>query len=182
MNLFKNNEFCILTSLTHLIAAEPSVYRGLRVVRCLEKTSPRPHLQVRFKWGVSTTPHSLKPRWIKGWSMIEWVSEVRIENSSKIKKNIISFVLHSLNRIVGFVSIACAFETKWRKNILTLNIKNKWIYFVLYSLNRIFANVKNNVFLVPSNPTELWFADKLVSLQISYLAGSPNSSCDLLTN
>ena len=48
-SLIENIEFSVLTSLTHLIALEPSVYRTLRIVRCLEKTSPRPHLQVRLK-------------------------------------------------------------------------------------------------------------------------------------
>ena len=39
------------------------------------------------------------------------------------------------------VVIACAFVTKWRKNVLTFDNKNKKVvfYFVLCSLNRTFV-------------------------------------------
>ena len=62
---------------------------------------------------------------------------------SDVKINEIYFVYLSLNRNVGFASIACAFATKWRKNILSFGrakMRKSFFSFVLLSLNRIFAD------------------------------------------
>ena len=66
--------------------------------------------------------------------------EGRMRLNNKNKTNFILYCVR-LSLPLTDVVIACAFVTKWRKNVLTFDNKNKKVvfYFVLCSLNRTFV-------------------------------------------